>query len=42
MKQADHRDMFKKTSKCVCTSTVVVFPNPLSPADTEEDPNDPE
>jgi len=42
MKQADHRDMYKKASKCVCASTVVVFPNPLFQADTEEDPEDPE
>jgi len=28
MKQADHRDMFKKASKCVCTSTVVYFLTP--------------
>jgi hypothetical protein len=31
MKQADLRDMFKKGSKSVCTSTVVVSPDPLSP-----------
>jgi hypothetical protein len=31
MKQADLRNMFKKASKCVCTSTVVVSPDPLSP-----------
>jgi hypothetical protein len=31
MKQADHRDMFKKASKGVYTSTVVVSPDPLSP-----------
>jgi hypothetical protein len=34
--------MYKKTSKCVCTSTVVMFPNPLSPAEIEEDSDDPE
>jgi hypothetical protein len=32
MKQADPRDMFTKVSKSVCTLTVVVFPDPLSPA----------
>jgi hypothetical protein len=25
-------DIFKEASKCVCTSTVVVSPNPSSPA----------
>jgi hypothetical protein len=41
-------DMFKKSSKSVCTSTIVVFPDPLSPTPstssakkTEEDPDDP-
>jgi hypothetical protein len=49
LKQADRRDMFKKASKCVCSLTIVVCPNPLSPApsassamktpeNTEEDP----
>jgi hypothetical protein len=27
MKQADFRNMLKKASKSVCTSTVVVFPD---------------
>jgi len=51
MKQADHRDMFKKTSKSVYTSTVVVSPDPSSPTprnssplktpeDTKKDPSD--
>ena len=45
--------MFKKASKSVCTSTIVVFPDPLSPApsnsstmrtpeNTEEEPDEPE
>jgi len=45
--------MFKKASKSICTSTVVVFPDPLSPTpsnlsaiktpeNTEEDPNAPQ
>lgn len=38
---AGQRDIFKKASKYICTSTVVVFPNSLSPADTEEDPDNP-
>jgi hypothetical protein len=52
MKQADPRDMFKKVSKSVCALTVVVIPDPLSPApltsskktpeNKEEDPDDPE
>jgi len=52
MKQADRRDIFKKSSG-VRTSTVVVSPDPLSPTPsassaiqtlekTEEDPHDPE
>jgi hypothetical protein len=45
-KQADLRDMFKKTSKNVRTSTVVVSPDPMSPTTTQEntteDPDDPE
>jgi hypothetical protein len=52
VKQADFRDMFKKASKSVCTSTAVVSPDPLSPApsatspmrtsgNTEKDPIDP-
>jgi hypothetical protein len=32
MKQEDLRDMFIDASKSVCTSTVVVSPDPLSPA----------
>jgi hypothetical protein len=31
MKRADLRDMFKKASNSVCTSTVVVSPDPLPP-----------
>jgi hypothetical protein len=31
MKEADLRDMFRKASMSACTSTVVVFPDPLSP-----------
>jgi hypothetical protein len=31
MKEADLRDMFRKASKSVCTSTVVVSPDHLSP-----------
>ena len=53
MKQADLNDMFKKASSSVCTSTVVVSPDPLSPTpstssaiktpeSTEEDPDDSE
>jgi type VI protein secretion system component VasA len=53
MKQADLRDMFRKASKSVCTSTVVVSPEHLSPTpsmssammtpeNTEEDLDDPE
>ena len=49
MKEAYHREIFKKASKCVYTSTVVVSPDPLSPTprnsslmktpeDTEKDP----
>jgi hypothetical protein len=44
--------MFKKASKSVCTSVVVVSPDPLfptastsaskTPENTEEDPDDPE
>lgn len=51
-KQADKRDMFKKAPKNVCTSTVVVYPDSLSPTpsissamklqNTEENPDDPE
>jgi hypothetical protein len=53
MKQADGTNLFRKSSKSACTSTVVVSPDPLSPApstsstvktpeNTEEDPDDPE
>jgi hypothetical protein len=53
VKQAALRDMFKKASMIVCTSTVVVFPDYLSPTpstssalktleNTEEYPDDPE
>jgi hypothetical protein len=31
MKPADHRDVFKKASKSVSTSTIVVSPDVLSP-----------
>jgi hypothetical protein len=52
LKQADLRDMFKKASRCVCTSTIVLFLDPLSPTpstnsvtktaeNTEADPCDP-
>lgn len=45
--------MFKKATKNVCTSTILVSPDPLSltsavssamktPKNTEEDPNDPD
>jgi hypothetical protein len=51
--QAHVRGMFKKPSKSVCTSTVVVPPDPLSPnpspslvmqtlENTQEDPDNPE
>jgi hypothetical protein len=50
IKQADLRNTFKKASKSVCTSTVVVFLDPSSPTPltssamntpqiTEEDPD---
>jgi hypothetical protein len=53
MKQGDLRNMFKKASKNVCTPTVLVSCDPLSPApsnssamktpeNTEENPDDPE
>jgi hypothetical protein len=53
VKQADLKEMFKKASKSVCISTVVLSPDPLSPASstssavktpesTEEDSDDPE
>jgi hypothetical protein len=53
VKQANLRDMFKNVSKSVCTSTIVIPPDHLSPAwstslvmkspeNTEEDPDDPE
>jgi hypothetical protein len=53
MKQADLRVMFKKASKSVCTSTVVVSPDPLlptpsnssatkTPENTGEEPEAPE
>jgi hypothetical protein len=32
MKQPDLRDIFRKASNNVCTSTVAVSPDPLSPA----------
>lgn len=31
MKKADLMDMFNKTSRSVCTSSIVVFPDLLSP-----------
>jgi hypothetical protein len=31
VQEADLRDMFRKFSKCLCTSTVMVSPDPLSP-----------
>jgi hypothetical protein len=44
----NERDMFRKSFKSVCTSTIVVFPAPLSTAPStssarkpEEEPNDP-
>jgi hypothetical protein len=51
--ETDVSDIFKKSFKGTCTSTVVVSPNPLSPTpstssaiktpeSTEEDPDDPE
>jgi hypothetical protein len=49
MKQADLMNLFKKVSKTVCTSAIVVSPDPLSAAPptastvkTPEDPDDPE
>ena len=53
MKQADFRDMFRKASKNVSTSIIMVSPHPQSPApltslttktpeNTEEDPDDPQ
>jgi len=53
MKQMYLTDIFKEASKSVCTSTIVVSPDPLSPTSssssavkapesTEEDPDDPE
>jgi hypothetical protein len=36
MKQADHRDVFKKVSKAFCTSVGLVCPDPLSPASSNE------
>jgi hypothetical protein len=49
MKQADLGDMFRKASKSVCTSVIVVAPDLVSltastssTVKTEEDPDDPE
>ena len=53
LKQVDLRDMFKKSSRSVCTVNVMVSPDPLSPVQstsgdmetpekTENYPNDPE
>lgn len=53
MKQAERRNIFKKASRSVCTSTIVVSTDPLSstlsnsssaksPENTEEDSDDPE
>jgi hypothetical protein len=36
MKQADHRDVFKKTSKALCTSVGLVCPDLLSAASSNE------
>jgi hypothetical protein len=36
MKQADLKGMFRKASKIVCTSAVVVSPDPLSPTPSNE------
>jgi hypothetical protein len=36
VKQAVLRDIFKKASKSICTSTVVVSPDSLSPTPTQE------
>jgi hypothetical protein len=51
-KQAYVRDIFKEASKSICTSTVVVYPDSLSPTpsissamklqNAEENPDDPE
>jgi hypothetical protein len=50
MKQEDFSDMFTKVSSGVCSSTLVVSPDPLSsvpltssaPENREVDPDDPE
>jgi len=49
MKQTDLRDMFRKASKKVCTSTFNVFPVSYAtcfsyedPENTKEDPDNPE
>jgi hypothetical protein len=53
VKQADLKDWFKKASKSVCTLTILVSLDPLSPnpstssamktpENTEADPDDPE
>lgn len=53
MEQKDLSGMLKNLSRSVCTSNIVVSPDPLSPTpstsstlktpkNTEEDPNDPE
>jgi hypothetical protein len=53
MKQTDVREMPKNVSKSICTATILVSPNPLSPTlsnssamktpeNTEEEPDDPE
>jgi hypothetical protein len=53
MEQADLMEKFKKASESVCTSTIVISPDPFSPTsstssgmktseNTEEYPNDPE
>jgi hypothetical protein len=53
MKQTYHRDMFRKATKGICTSTLVALPDHLSPAppifldmktpeNTEEESHDPQ
>jgi hypothetical protein len=32
VKQSDLKDMFKNASKSICTSTIVVYHDPLSPS----------
>jgi hypothetical protein len=42
MEQSNLRDMFRKTSKSVCTSTILASPNPLSPTPTPSATKTPE